>query len=161
MTIGGWLRRLVVNSLGRLALGRSQTGVERTGPVPLGPEIPVQVAFPMASWQPPEPVSNLSVDGVGTAETVRSFLFGGLRATSAPAYTGADGDSSTVAGDPGSPEGMPRDRLQARLWRVLANPAQSLLPGPDAAGGVAGRAAALPGGRGAGPAGKPEDLAGR
>ena len=133
MTIGGWVRRLVVNSLGRFALGRSQTGVERTGPLPVGPAILVQVTFPMVSRQPPGPVSHLFVDGVGTAETVRSFLFGGLPAASTPAYTGADGDTPTAAGgDPRSPEGMPWDRLHARLWRVLANPTQALLPGPDA-----------------------------
>ena len=123
MTIGGWLRRLVVNSLGRLALGRSQTGLEGSGLPPIGPEIPVQVAFPMASWQPPETVSRALVDVVGTAETVRSFLFGGLPATSTPAYTGVEGDTSTAAGESRSSEGMPRDRLQARLWRVLAKPA--------------------------------------
>ena len=133
MTIGSWLRRVVINGLGRLALGRSQTGLERTGPVPVGPAIPVQAAFPMASWQSSESVSHLFVDGVGTADSVRSFLFGGLPATSTPAYTGVEGGTSTAAGDSRSSEGMPRDRLQARLWRVLANPAQALLPGPDAA----------------------------
>ena len=118
--------------LGRLVRGRKEAGGYWAGSHAASATTPVRVEFPLDCLHPVEPVSWFPTGDVGPAETVRSFLFGDPLVTFAPAHSGTESDLPAGGGEFPSQAGMPPDQLRNRLRSVLANPALSLMPGPDA-----------------------------
>ena len=118
--------------LGRLVRGRKAAGGDWAASRAAYAAGPARVEFPLDCLHPVEPVAWFPTRGVGPAETVRSFLFGDPPVTFAPAHSGTEGDLPGGGREFRSQVGMPPDQLRNRLRSVLANPALTLMPGPDA-----------------------------
>ena len=134
MNFTAWLRNLGVSNLGRLGFRRSRSENDRTIQLPAVEldldDLAVQV-FPGSH---PDPVAWTPVGAVGTVDQVGVFLFDhrpdGL-APAGPVGSGGSGEPSDGYEGTPPPNGTPLESLLSRLWRVLAAPCLSLMPGPD------------------------------
>ena len=119
MLLTGWLRRVGVNTWGRLLRRRGDGAA--TLQVLDSADVTVE-AFPR---KVPEPVRWAQAAFVARVEPVRVFVFD--RKPLGPSSTGSADPDDLLSPSTGD---TPPESLLSRLWRVLALPWSPLLPGP-------------------------------
>ena len=120
-----WLRRLGVGGWSRLVWRSRRRSGGEAGAAMLPALDPAGVAVLLFPQAAPDPVWWTPVPPVGRVDPVSDFLF-----DRQSMGRSSNGSVTPDGGLPQLPDGLSWESLRSRLWRVLAPPYNSLLPGP-------------------------------